>query len=1395
MRGNQRLATFDHGFTFGVPTDVGGATPAAGSDGSSTTQHQQPSPFQATPDATGHQFGGAGSPMQAASGGGNFGIGSDGLFELDVNGAGAGGAYLGTGTGGSDSRTPAISWTSDERVFAMATMPGGQVSGGGNPNGDIAVYDGRTGTHEATLSGHADCVLALLFVESAGVIYSTSADSTVRQWNAETMQNNMIYEGHRGFVVGLCHVALSSGTGLFTGGDDRLIHQWNIGSGACVHTFKGHRGPVNALVGDDDFVYSGASDAMVKVWAISSRRCVSTIRTGGDTVWHLIKLSGDRIAVACADATIRVYENPATSAICVHELHGHSAKVRRLFALEPLLFSAAADANVIVWNLSTGTQIETLSGHVKQVASLGMENNQLYTAGFDHRICRWDAQEILPSKQTVRPFNPLSGVRAKELRAAKEKVEQITQMRNKRRVQSGAATADEVAQLYKALPINFVVQALDVKVQSSSLACEVLFYIPFLVMFCLMFLVARPIEDNFYIVRAINSALSEQQLPSFKVPRTFTDITSVDWFSRWMEMTVTELHATKDYANRMTIRGQNYLIGAMRVRTKRASKQSCQWRPSRLNLEKYANALRYPLPRVSANDVAAAIADANAAAQSTARKNVSNTTFLTLSTTTTTTTAASRSPTAILPSIASVPCYKTFASDEEHHYEREPFFCQQPVGHVCPDNALDLLYYLSLSNPASIVLPVDYSPPAWLVALNSQDQAAAVVASFTDSSSPASATVSLASNATTAMPTTTTTTQTATTTVSPTSAAPRLAARRVPVGAPYGFASNRSEGSSYEGQLQSYAQGGYFLDIPFNVTLLEAMAQMRALVSLGFVDDYATRLVDVSFHVYNPAVDLFVYVQLIMEIPNGGSWVGRLSRQTGYQIFRLRASGVLVLEAFFGLFFLFFVYFFIKEAYDEIRNSRFLSFLLSWWTLMEFANLSAFCVMYFYRYTWMKQGPDTDIAAVLHSKEYPGQLEAIVTLYQVQIWCTAVTTILTFLKLLKYVRLNERLNVLTRTLDAAQQALAGVIFLFVYVVFAFAISGYALYGNGVYGYRNLSAAYVMLLRTLLGDGVYDDLSDEARATTLVYYWSFHVLCLFILLNFLVAVISDAFADVSHAGATIPLDVSIVKAFQDAKFECLPKNLRNKLTLLRFRRTQTMVVKSMLAELRIRRDAMIDADAAKRHDYDECEDVVLHKEDFLKLVPPEMLNPAIGDEGGSSTVSHMEEFLSEVWKDLTWEYFHQVQGSLSVDERERESIIQEELQQALRPVLEALPVIEAVRQRLAVQEEKLRGFVHTLSAELRRQSNVAGPGNMTSSFDFAGAAAAGGNRRRSTTGLATGVGIVRRRRQSAAQFNASSGDAFSHQDAPPAGAEGTAAAHHDAAGRRRRSAAGGLTFVE
>ena len=159
-----------------------------------------------------------------------------------------------------------------------------------------------------------------------------------------------------------------------------------------------------------------------------------------------------------------------------------------------------------------------------------------------------------------------------------------------------------------------------------------------------------------------------------------------------------------------------------------------------------------------------------------------------------------------------------------------------------------------------------------------------------------------------------------------------------------------------------------------------------------------------------------------------------------------------------------------------------------------------------------------------------------------QVSSNSINTIITFIKFLKYVRLNSRLNVLSATISCKAGDLMAVVIVFAYVAFAYALAANALFGTTLYDYRSLGEAFSTLMRMLLGDFDFESLREESKYLAAIFFWSFVVLGLFLLLNFLVAILSEGFAQVSGNISMTPMEEQLTQIWAGLKRALRPSRV-------------------------------------------------------------------------------------------------------------------------------------------------------------------------------------------------------------------------------------------------------------
>lgn len=115
----------------------------------------------------------------------------------------------------------------------------------GMASGLICVWDADNGDLTATLEGHSQAVLGLsVHSTRPAVMYSCSADGTVRSWDMGSHKEMLLLRGHTGYVTCLAHHP--SGITVYSGGADGTICVW-LHNGLLARRLVGHLTPVYSV--------------------------------------------------------------------------------------------------------------------------------------------------------------------------------------------------------------------------------------------------------------------------------------------------------------------------------------------------------------------------------------------------------------------------------------------------------------------------------------------------------------------------------------------------------------------------------------------------------------------------------------------------------------------------------------------------------------------------------------------------------------------------------------------------------------------------------------------------------------------------------------------------------------------------------------------------------------------------------------------------------------------------------------------------------------------------------------------------------------------------------------------------------------------------------------------
>ncbi len=255
----------------------------------------------------------------------------------------------------------------------------------GSEDYTIKIWDWELGELERTVKGHTKAVLDVDFGGPSGgtLLASCSSDLTIKLWDpSDEYKNIRTLPGHDHSVSAVRFVpsgaagSPSSGNLLVSASRDKSLRIWDVSTGYCVKTIRGHADWVRDVspTFDGRFLLSAGNDQTARIWDSSSGECKAT-------------LLGHEHVIECC-----VFAPPSS--------YGHLAKLAGLKKPPPASSSAefvatgSRDKSIRIWD-ARGTLIKTLLGHDNWVRGLVFHpgGKYLISVSDDKTLRCWDLSQ------------------------------------------------------------------------------------------------------------------------------------------------------------------------------------------------------------------------------------------------------------------------------------------------------------------------------------------------------------------------------------------------------------------------------------------------------------------------------------------------------------------------------------------------------------------------------------------------------------------------------------------------------------------------------------------------------------------------------------------------------------------------------------------------------------------------------------------------------------------------------------------------------------------------------------------------------------------------------------------------------------------------------------------
>jgi WD40 repeat protein len=284
---------------------------------------------------------------------------------------------------------------SEDRVISVAFSPDGKTLASTSDNDSMKLWNVITGKEISTLSGNSKYGVCCLTFSPDGKTLASVSDKSIKLWNVITSKEIYTITGHKERVSSLAFKSDAKILAYTT--SDNSIKLWNFSTGKEIYTLIGYEGDFKSLAfSPDSKTLALDSDRIIRLVNVTTGKEISTLAGYARGKDYSVAFSRDGKTLASAsvdDESIELW-NLAMGQKIFRLITSHIYGINKVaFSSDgKTLASASDDKTIKLWNVATGKEIYTLTGHKDGVYSItfSQDGKTLASASYDGTIKLWN---------------------------------------------------------------------------------------------------------------------------------------------------------------------------------------------------------------------------------------------------------------------------------------------------------------------------------------------------------------------------------------------------------------------------------------------------------------------------------------------------------------------------------------------------------------------------------------------------------------------------------------------------------------------------------------------------------------------------------------------------------------------------------------------------------------------------------------------------------------------------------------------------------------------------------------------------------------------------------------------------------------------------------------------